>query len=84
MSQFLNHQDRDQLRDPCRAECLFDVEKLLVEKGTRYLTRTRKWTPLFFAVDRGFHSLVEVLLRYPHANWDLEKRLLGCHPSKTR
>jgi hypothetical protein len=33
MSQFLNHQDRGQLRDLCRAGCLFDVEKLLEKKG---------------------------------------------------
>ncbi|MDB2496387.1 ankyrin repeat domain-containing protein [Verrucomicrobiales bacterium] len=77
MEQFLHHKDRDQLRDLCRAGRLFNVEELLEEKGTCRLRRTRKWTPLFFAVDRGFHSLVEVLLRYPHADWDLEKGYWG-------
>lgn len=29
------------------------------------------------AVDRGFHSLIELLLRYDHAQWDLEKAYAG-------
>lgn len=74
---FLPFQERDRLRDLCRHGRLFEALDLLEEKGTCRLRRTRKWTPLFFAVDRGFHSLVEVLVRYPHSDWDLEKGYYG-------
>ncbi|MDB4544815.1 hypothetical protein N9Z83_02620 [Akkermansiaceae bacterium] len=73
MDCYLNARPRDQLKAHCKAGRLFDAQKFLEEAGTARLRKTRKWTPLFVAVDRGFHSLVEVLLRYDHAQWDLEK-----------
>lgn len=73
MDSYLNARPRDQLKAHCKAGRLFDTQKFLDKEGTARLRKTRKWTPLFVAVDRGFHSLVEVLLRYDHAQWDLEK-----------
>jgi hypothetical protein len=64
---------RDRLKAFCKVGRLFDAQRLLEEVGTANLRKTRKWTPLLTAVDRGFHSLVELLLRYDHAQWDLEK-----------
>ena len=68
---------RDRLKAYCKFGRLFDAQRLLDEVGTARLRKTRKWTPLFTAVDRGFHSLVELLLRYDHAQWDLEKAYEG-------
>lgn len=73
MSDFLDSRSRDRLKTFCKVGRLFDAERLLKEAGTARLRKTRKWTPLFVAVDRGFHSLVELLMRYDHAQWDLEK-----------
>jgi hypothetical protein len=73
MPEYLKSRPRDRLKAHCKAGRLFDAERLLEEIGTARLRKTKKWTPLFVAVDRGFHSLVEVLLRYDHAQWDLEK-----------
>jgi hypothetical protein len=64
---------RDRLKALCKVGRLFDAQRLLEEVGTAKLRKTRKWTPLLTAVDRGFHSLVELLLRYEHAQWDLDK-----------
>jgi hypothetical protein len=69
----LDARSRDRLAILCKQGRLFEAQLLLEENGTARFRKTRKWTPLFFAVDRGFHSLVEVLLRYDHAQWDLEK-----------
>ena len=73
MSDCMDARCRDRLKAYCKVGKLFDAERLLSEVGTARLRKTRKWTPLFTAVDRGFHSLVELLLRYDHAQWDLEK-----------
>ncbi|MCG8601901.1 MAG: ankyrin repeat domain-containing protein [Verrucomicrobiales bacterium] len=70
---FLPFRERNRLSELCRAGRLFEAQALLEDRQTCRLRQTRKWTPLFYAVDRGFHSLVEVLLRYPHAEWDLKK-----------
>ena len=73
MSPTLDARSRERLKTFCKFGRLFEAQRLLDEKGTARLRKTRKWTPLFVAVDKGFHSLVEVLLRYDHAQWDLEK-----------
>ena len=77
MSDCMDARCRDRLKAYCKVGKLFDAERLLSEVGTARLRKTRKWTPLFTAVDRGFHSLVELLLRYDHAQWDLEKAHAG-------
>lgn len=77
MSDYLDYRLRERLRAYCKVGRLFDAERLLSEAGTARVRKTRKWTPLFVAVDRGFHSLVELLLRYDHAQWDLEKAYEG-------
>ena len=74
---YLNARPRDRLKAHCKFGRLFDAQRLLKEEGAARLRKTRKWTPLFVAVDRGFLSLVEVLLRYDHAQWDLEKSYRG-------
>ena len=73
MSDHMDARTRDRLKAFCKVGRLFDAQRLLEEVGTAKLRKTRKWTPLLTAVDRGFHSLVELLLRYEHAQWDLEK-----------
>ena len=73
MPDHMDARTRDRLKAFCKVGRLFDAERLVNEVGTARLRKTRKWTPLFTAVDRGFHSLVELLLRYDHAQWDLEK-----------
>jgi hypothetical protein len=45
---------RDRLKFHCKAGRLVDAQKLLEEEGTARLRKTRKRTPLFVAVDRGF------------------------------
>lgn len=77
MPDYLDTRSRDRIKAYCKVGRLFDAERLLNEYGTARLRKTRKWTPLFTAVDRGFHSLVELLLRYEHAQWDLEKAYEG-------
>lgn len=77
MLDYLDARLRDRIKAYCKVGRLFEAEKLLNEVGTVRLRKTRKWTPLFVAVDRGFHSLVELLLRYDHAQWDLEKSYEG-------
>ncbi|MEY3895931.1 MAG: hypothetical protein RLZZ214_1451 [Verrucomicrobiota bacterium] len=77
MPDYLDARLRDRIKAFCKVGRLFDAEKLLNEVGTARLRKTKKWTPLFTAVDRGFHSLVELLLRYDHAQWDLEKSYEG-------
>jgi hypothetical protein len=79
MSDCMDARTRDRLKAFCKVGRLFDAERLLEEVGTAQLRKTRKWTPLFTAVDRGFHSLVELLLRYDHAQWDLDKAYEGAH-----
>lgn len=79
MAEFLDARLRDRLKALCKVGRLFDAQRLLEEIGTAKLRKTRKWTPLLTAVDRGFHSLVELLLRYEHAQWDLEKAYQGAH-----
>lgn len=79
MSDFLDAKLRYRLKAFCKVGRLFDAQRLLEEVGTARLRKTRKWTPLFTAVDRGFHSLVELLLRYDHAQWDLDKAYEGAH-----
>jgi hypothetical protein len=73
MPDHMDARTRDRLKAFCKVGRLFDAQSLLEEVGTARLRKTRKWTPLFTAVDRGFHSLVELLLRYDHAQWDLDK-----------
>jgi hypothetical protein len=73
MAEFLDARTRDRLKAFCKVGRLFEAQRLLEEVGTAKLRKTRKWTPLLTAVNRGFHSLVELLLRYEHAQWDLEK-----------
>jgi len=77
MPDYLDARSRDRIKAYCKVGRLFDAERLLNEYGTARLRKTRKWTPLFTAVDRGFHSLVELLLRYENAQWDLEKAYEG-------
>ena len=74
---YLDAISREKLRKLCKFGRLFEADRLLQEKGTARFRKTHKWTPLFVAVDRGFHSLVEVLLRYEHEPWDLEKAYSG-------
>jgi hypothetical protein len=73
MPDHMDARTRDRLKAFCKVGRLFDAQRLLEEVGTAKLRKTRKWTPLLTAVDRGFHSLVELLLRYEHAEWDLER-----------
>lgn len=77
MPTYLDALSREKLRKLCKFGRLFEAERLLAEKGTARFRKTRKWTPLFVAVDRGFHSLVEMLLRHEHEPWDLEKAYSG-------
>lgn len=77
MSDFISAIHRDKLTKACKRGRLFDALRMLEELGSARFRKTRKWTPLFVAVDRGFHSLVEVLLRYDHEAWDLEKAYGG-------
>ncbi len=77
MLDYLDARRRDRLKAFCKVGRLFDAQRLLENVGTVRLRKTRKWTPLFISVDRGFHSLVEILLRYDHAQWDLEKSYEG-------
>ncbi len=77
MSNYMDARLRDRLKAYCKFGRLFDAQRLLDEVGTARLRKTRKWTALFTAVDKGFHSLVELLLRYDHAQWDLEKAYEG-------
>lgn len=77
MSDFISAVHRDKLTKACKKGRLFDALRMLEELGSARFRKTRKWTPLFVAVDRGFHSLVEVLLRYEHEAWDLEKAYGG-------
>lgn len=77
MPTYLDAVSREKLRKLCKFGRLFEADRLLTEKGTARFRKTHKWTPLFVAVDRGFHSLVEVLLRYEHEPWDLEKAYSG-------
>jgi len=77
MPDHMDARTRDRLKAFCKVGRLFDAQRLLEEVGTAKLRKTRKWTPLFTAVDRGFHSLVELLLRYEHAQWDLDKAYEG-------
>lgn len=77
METYLDSISRDKLKSLCKFGRLFEAERLLEQKGTARLRKTKKWPPLFVAVDRGFHSLVELLLRYDHAQWDLEKSYAG-------
>ena len=79
MPDHMDARTRDRLKAFCKVGRLFDAQRLLDEVGTVKLRKTQKWTPLFTAVDRGFHSLVELLLRYEHAEWDLEKSYEGAH-----
>ena len=74
---YLDAISREKLRKLCKFGRLFEADRLLQEKGTARFRKTHKWTPLFVTVDRGFHSLVEVLLRYEHEPWDLEKAYSG-------
>jgi len=73
MTDYLDAKSRDRLKALCKVGKLFDAQRLLEEHGTCHLRKTKKWTPLYMAVFRGFHSLVEVLLRYDHAQWDLKR-----------
>lgn len=77
METYLDSISRDKLKNLCKVGRLYEAERLLDQKGTARLRKTKKWTPLFVAVDRGFHSLVELLLRYDHVQWDLEKAYGG-------
>lgn len=77
MSDHMDATTRERLRAFCKFGRLFDAQRLLEEVGTAKLRITLKWTPVFTAIDRGFHSLVELLLRYEHAQWDLEKAYAG-------
>ena len=77
MQSNLDARSRDKLKKFSKLGRLFDAQRLLEERGTTRLRKTRKWTPLFMAVDRGFHSFVETLLRFEHAQWDLEKSYAG-------
>lgn len=77
MDAFLDAKSRTRLAALCKQGRLFDAQRFIDEKGTCCFRKTHHWTPLFIAVDRGFHSLVEVLLRYEHAQWDLEKAYRG-------
>jgi hypothetical protein len=77
MSDFISAINRDKLTKACKRGRLFDALRMLEELGNARFRKTRKWTPLFVAVDRGFHSLVEVLLRFEHEAWDLEKAYGG-------
>jgi hypothetical protein len=77
MADHMDARTRDRLKAFCKVGRLFDAQRLLEEVGTVNLRKTQKWTPLFTAVDRGFHSLVELLLRYEHAQWDLNKAYEG-------
>lgn len=77
MPDYMDARTRDRLKAFCKFGRLFDAQSLLEEVGTARLRKTRKWTPLFTTVDRGFHSLVQLLLRYPHEQWDLEKAYEG-------
>ena len=77
MKPCLDAKSRDRLTTLCKLGRLYDAEKLLVERGTARLRKTRKWTPLMAAACRGVHSLVELLLRFDHAQWDLEKAHAG-------
>lgn len=77
MNQYMDARQRNRLKAHCKMGRLFDAQSLLDEVGTARLRKTRKWTPLLVAVNKGFHSLVEVLLRYDHAQWDLEKGYRG-------
>ena len=79
MPDHMDARTRDRLKAFCKVGRLFEAQRLLEVVGTAKLRRTRKWTPLFMAVDRGFHSLVELLLRYEHSQWDLDKAYEGAH-----
>lgn len=73
MPDYLDAKSRERLKALCKVGRLYDAERLLEEHGTARIRKTRKWSPLYMAVKRGFHSMVEMLLRYDHAQWDLEK-----------
>jgi len=61
------HEELAPLIDFCKTGRLFDVQRWVeagnpVNPPAPIPKRARKWTPLQFAIDRGFHSLVELLL----------------------
>lgn len=63
-----SHEELAQLIDFCKAGRLFDVQKWIDDGGPidppqASNNRTRRKSPLEYALDLGFHSLVEVLIK---------------------